>query len=270
MLGDGVRVYHGTSFNVEAGGTVEIGDGSILAGAVFMCAERITLGRCVVASYNVTIADCDFHPLDPDLRRRDAVANAPQGDRRERPPLITAPVVIEDGAWIGIGAIVLKGVRIGDRARIGAGAVVTADVPPGATIAGNPGRLLAPRGLGMTVLDHDWYPAEVPPNVALGERSWLYSSFAFVHHRSERDPSVRIGADSGVYLGSCFDLGPEGEVEIGRYCAVAGAIFASNARIVIGDYAFISHTVVFADSFAAVPPDARRASGADARSRIAA
>jgi len=111
----------------------------------------------------------------------------------------------------------------------------------------------------MTVLDHDWYPAEVPPNVHLGERSWLYSSFSFVHHRSERDPSVRIGADSGVYVGSRFDLGPQGEVEIGRYCAVAGAIFASNARIVIGDYAFISHTVAFADSFAAVPPDARRA-----------
>ena len=69
-LGDGVRVHHGTAFGVEAGGTVEVGDGSILAGVVFMCAERITLGSCVVASYNVTIADCDFHPLDPDLRRR--------------------------------------------------------------------------------------------------------------------------------------------------------------------------------------------------------
>ena len=144
VLGDGVRVYHGTSFAVEAGGTVEIGDGSVLAGALFMCAERITLGMCVVVSYNVTIADCDFHPLDPELRRRDALANAPQGDPGERPPLITAPVVVEDGAWIGIGAIVLKGVRIGKGARIGAGAVVTADVPPGASVAGNPGRLLAP------------------------------------------------------------------------------------------------------------------------------
>lgn len=148
LLGDGVRVYHGTSFGVEPGGMVEIGDGSILAGAVFMCADRITVGRSVVMSYNVTIADCDFHPLDPDLRRRDAVANAPQGDQRERPPLITAPVVVEDGAWIGIGAIVLKGVRIGSRARIGAGAVVTADVPPGATLAGNPGRLQARGDLG--------------------------------------------------------------------------------------------------------------------------
>jgi acetyltransferase-like isoleucine patch superfamily enzyme len=108
----------------------------------------------------------------------------------------------------------------------------------------------------MTLLGHDWYPAEVPANVVLGARSWLYSSFAFVHHHSEREPSVRIGPDSGVYAFSYFDLGPTGEVEIGRYCAVVSAIFSSNGRIVIGDYAFISHAVVLADSFAALPPAA--------------
>jgi acetyltransferase-like isoleucine patch superfamily enzyme len=143
-IGNDVRVYQGTNFSVEAGGMVEVGDGSILAGVVFMCAERITLGRCVVASYNVTIADCDFHPLDPDLRRRDAIANAPEGDRGQRPPLATAPVVVEDGAWIGIGAVILKGVRIGSGARVGAGAVVTGDVSPGTTVAGNPGRSVNP------------------------------------------------------------------------------------------------------------------------------
>jgi Bacterial transferase hexapeptide (six repeats) len=145
LLGDDVRVYHRTVFSVEASGMVEVGDGSVLAGVEFMCAERITLGKCVIVSYNVTIADCDFHPLDPDLRRRDAVANAPEGDRSQRPPLVTAPVVVEDGAWIGIGAIVLKGVRIGRDARIGAGAVVTADVPTGVTVAGNPAKRL-PQG----------------------------------------------------------------------------------------------------------------------------
>lgn len=103
-----------------------------------MCAEAITLGRGVVASYNVTIADCDFHPLDPGLRRRDAIAVAPEGDRGQRPELVTAPIVVDDGAWIGIGAIILKGVRIGRAARVGAGAVVTTDIPPDATFAGNP------------------------------------------------------------------------------------------------------------------------------------
>ena len=143
-LGADVQVFQGTVFSVEADGTVEIGERSVLAGAAFMCAEAITLGRGVVASYNVTIADCDFHPLDPGLRRRDAIAIAPDGDPRQRPELVTAPVVVDDGVWIGVGAIILKGVRIGRDARVGAGAVVTRDVPPHATVVGNPGRPVEP------------------------------------------------------------------------------------------------------------------------------
>ena len=107
----------------------------------------------------------------------------------------------------------------------------------------------------MTVLPHDWYPGEVPSNVTLGERSSLYSSIAFLHHCSEREPSVRIGPRSGVYAGTYFDLGPGGEVQIGKYCSVVGTIFSSNGRIVVGDYTFIAHGVVIADSFAAVPPE---------------
>jgi acetyltransferase-like isoleucine patch superfamily enzyme len=117
----------------------------------------------------------------------------------------------------------------------------------------------------MTVLAHDWYPAEVPANVMLGERSWVHSSFAFIHHRSERDPSVRIGPDSGAYVGTYFDLGPQGEVEIGRYCAVVGTTFASNDRIVIGDYTLIAYGVVIAGSAFAIPAGARVAMGEDSR-----
>jgi acetyltransferase-like isoleucine patch superfamily enzyme len=137
-LGRDVDVYHWTTFNVEVQGAVTIGDGSVLVAAIFMCADEITVGRNVVVSYNVTIADCDFHPLDPRLRRADAVANAPGADRSGRPPLETAPVTIEDDAWLGIGAIVLKGVRIGAGATVGAGAVITHDVPAGASAVGNP------------------------------------------------------------------------------------------------------------------------------------
>lgn len=140
VLGERVRVYTWTTFNVEPSGVVEVGDDTILVGAVFMCNKRISVGRRVVVSYNVTIADSDFHPIDPALRRQDAMANSPFGDRSHRPPIVSRPVVIEDDAWIGIGAIVLKGVRIGRGARVGAGSVVTADVPAGASVAGNPAR----------------------------------------------------------------------------------------------------------------------------------
>lgn len=140
VLGERVTAYTWTEFNVEPTGLLEVGDDTILVGAVFMCAEHVRIGKRVVVSYNVTIADCDFHPRDPEERKRDAVANAPLGDKSLRPPLVARPVVIEDDAWIGIGAIILKGVRVGAGARIAAGAVVTADVPAGATVAGNPAR----------------------------------------------------------------------------------------------------------------------------------
>ena len=106
-------------------------------------------------------------------------------------------------------------------------------------------------------LDHDWYPESLPDNVTIGERSWLYSTFAFLHYRSQRPSGVRIGNDTGVYYTTFFELGPEGEVQIGDFCTVVGAIINTNGRVVIEDYAFISHDVVIADRPLAVPPSTR-------------
>lgn len=55
-------------------------------------------------------------------------------------------MTIEDDVWIGIGAIILKGVTIGEGARIAAGAVVTRDVAKRAQVAGNPARLAGHEG----------------------------------------------------------------------------------------------------------------------------
>jgi len=140
-LGNRVVAYTWTEFNVDPGGIVEIGDDSVLVGAVFMCSERISIGKRAVVSYHVTIADSDFHPLEPEARKRDAIANAPGGDRRQRPAIESRAVEIEDDVWIGIGALILKGVHIGAGARIAAGSVVTHDVPAGALVAGNPARV---------------------------------------------------------------------------------------------------------------------------------
>lgn len=142
-LGANVTVYTWTEFNIDPGGSVAIGDDSILVGAVFMCAERITIGKRVLISYHVTIADSDFHPLDLECRRLDAIANAPDGNRASRPPVESRPIEIGDDAWIGIGTIILKGVHIGSGARVAAGSVVTRDVPAGATVAGNPARIVS-------------------------------------------------------------------------------------------------------------------------------
>lgn len=104
-----------------------------------------------------------------------------------------------------------------------------------------------------TNLPHDWFPPPLPANVMIGERSWCYSSYAFLHCRSRRPCGVRVGHDSGIYHGTFFELGPAGEVEIGDYATLVGATINTNARIVIGSYAFISHEVLMADSAVPTP-----------------
>jgi acetyltransferase-like isoleucine patch superfamily enzyme len=103
-------------------------------------------------------------------------------------------------------------------------------------------------------LAHDWFPRRLPENIDIGERTWIYSSFAFLHYRSQQPCGLRIGNDSGIYNGSFLELGPEGQVEIGDFCTIVGAIISCNTRIVIGDYTLIAHEVVIADRRAPVPP----------------
>jgi len=103
-------------------------------------------------------------------------------------------------------------------------------------------------------LAHDWLDLSLPDNVVLDDGAWLYSAFAFLHHRSERPVSVRIGARSGVYVGSFFELGPAGEVDIGRYCTLVGAIIRTDGRVTIGDFSYLAHEVVIADGPFPRPP----------------
>jgi acetyltransferase-like isoleucine patch superfamily enzyme len=150
VLGNRVRLYAGGwggSISVEPTGLVEIGDDSVLAGVQIMCAESISIGRRVVISYNAVIADSDFHPRDPELRRHDAISGAPYGEFTGFSPRLAAPVVIEDDVTIGINAIILKGAHIGRGAEIFAGSVVTGQIPAGARVVGNPPQV-TPDGAG--------------------------------------------------------------------------------------------------------------------------
>jgi acetyltransferase-like isoleucine patch superfamily enzyme len=106
-----------------------------------------------------------------------------------------------------------------------------------------------------SVLDHDWFPRPLPANVVIGERSWCYSSFAFLHYVSRRPCGVRVGRNSGIYNGTFFELGPDGDVDIGDYCTLVGAIICTNGRVRIEDYAFLAHEVVLADAATAVPSE---------------
>jgi maltose O-acetyltransferase len=109
---------------VGPGGVLRIGDDVLLNYGTSVAVEsQVTIGNRVLVGTYVMIVDNDFH--DPHHRSRH-----PAG----------SPIVIEDDAWIGSKASVLKGVRIGRGAIVGAGAVVTRDVEALAIVAGVPAR----------------------------------------------------------------------------------------------------------------------------------
>jgi acetyltransferase-like isoleucine patch superfamily enzyme len=139
VLGDHVSVYGGCSFSIGLNGKCTVGDFTLLNGALVMAEERIEIGSHCLISWNVGIADSDFHPLEPAQRIIDSHALAPFFKHRPpRPKIRTAPVIISDNVWIGMNAVILKGVTIGENSVVAAGAVVTKSVPPNVVVAGNP------------------------------------------------------------------------------------------------------------------------------------
>ena len=108
-----------------------IGAGSGLSACSICALREVSIGRGVVIGAGVMIFDNDFHCWNGVSQGWD-----PSGIASAR------PVVIEDDVFIGTRAIILKGVRIGKGAVVGAGAVVTRDVAPGAVVAGNPAILI--------------------------------------------------------------------------------------------------------------------------------
>jgi acetyltransferase-like isoleucine patch superfamily enzyme len=139
VIGNHVSCYAGCSFAVGKEGLCTIGDFTLLNGALIMVEEKIEIGSHCLVSWNVGIADSDFHPLEPAQRLIDAHALAPFfKDRPPRPKLKTAPVIISNNVWIGMNATILKGVTVGENSVVAAGSVVTKSVPPNVVVAGNP------------------------------------------------------------------------------------------------------------------------------------
>jgi acetyltransferase-like isoleucine patch superfamily enzyme len=116
--------YPGVRLECWPGALIRIGNGTYLnRGTEIVAAQRITIGRDCKIAREVIIMDTDQHAL-------------PNNE------LVASPVTIEDRVWIGARAIILKGVTIGHDAVIGAGSVVTRDVPALAVVGGVPARIL--------------------------------------------------------------------------------------------------------------------------------
>jgi maltose O-acetyltransferase len=120
---------------------------------VFACdyGRNIRAGRNLFVNFNCVFLDCAPIEIGDDVQIGPAVqiytAAHPLDPARRRAGLEYArPVRIGNNVWIGGGAILLPGITVGDDAVIGAGSVVTRDVPAGALVAGNPSRVMHPAG----------------------------------------------------------------------------------------------------------------------------
>ena len=117
-----------TAWNVGGWhGSIEIGKYCLITpGVRIMAAEKILIGDSCMIAHGAYISDADWHGIY---------------DRAE-PVGKTKPVILEDNVWIGDSAIICKGVRIGKNSIIGAGSVVTKDVPSNTIFAGNPAKFV--------------------------------------------------------------------------------------------------------------------------------
>jgi maltose O-acetyltransferase len=116
---------------------------------IFACdyGYNIVAGRNLFMNYNCVLLDCAPIVIGDDVQFGPAVqvytAHHPLDAATRRDGLESAsPVSIGDNVWVGGAAVICPGVEIGDDAVIGAGSVVTRNVPAGAIVAGNPARVL--------------------------------------------------------------------------------------------------------------------------------
>jgi acetyltransferase-like isoleucine patch superfamily enzyme len=129
-------------------GQVTIGKRAYIGDCSIICRDRVVLGDDVTIAWGVTLYDHNSHSLDWQQRRKvvDHFLNC-EGNSNPYIDLdwtgvTSSPIVIEDRAWIGFNSVVLKGIRIGEGAVVGAGSVVTRDVPPYVVVGGNPATVI--------------------------------------------------------------------------------------------------------------------------------
>ncbi len=118
-------------------GEIIVGENTELNGTSIISSMRVAIGRHVLFGPGVIIMDTDGHVIDRTQPDKPSCRQC-------------APVLIEDHAWIGLDAVILKGVTIGHHAVVAARAVVTKNVPPHTIVGGNPARSIKTFGDHLT------------------------------------------------------------------------------------------------------------------------
>lgn len=148
VLEPGVLIFHPE--NVEIGDEVYVGHYAILKGYYknkLTIGSRVWIGQGAFlhAAGGLCIGErVGIGPGVKILTSQHAMPETPESPIMDG-DLLFAPVFLEDGCDLGVGSIVLPGVRVGRGAQVGAGAVVTQDVPAGSIVAGVPARVVGNR-----------------------------------------------------------------------------------------------------------------------------
>lgn len=115
----------------------------------FLCdyGRYISIGHNTFINFGCVILDCNRVDIGADVQFGPCVQllaayHPVDAGERIKGPELSKPIRIEDNVWIGGGAIVLPGVTVGTNSTVGAGSVVTRDVPANVVVAGNPARLI--------------------------------------------------------------------------------------------------------------------------------
>lgn len=129
-------------------GKISIGNRTFIGGGTFICIDTIEIGDDVMFSWGCTVADNNSHSHIWTQRQHDVrdwkkgIDEQKLGFYKDWKNVKYKKIIIKNKAWIGFNAIILKGVTIGEGAIVGAGSVVTKDVPDWAIVAGNPAQII--------------------------------------------------------------------------------------------------------------------------------
>lgn len=130
-------------------GYVSIGDQTYIGYSTIISHNSVEIGNHVTIAWGTHIYDHDSHSSNYMLRRKDLqdelndIRNGVSFIKnKDWSSVVSKPIKICDDAWIGMNVIILKGVTIGEGAVIGAGSVVTHDIPAWSVAAGNPAKVV--------------------------------------------------------------------------------------------------------------------------------
>ena len=135
IFGDDCGVVSGrmsitTPWTHAPNAVIKFGNRVLLTGTRFGCENRIEIGDHSGLS-DARLMDTDFHSMD-------VSEDQPRYNTHGR----SKPIIISRNVWVGAGAMILKGVQIGENAVVAAGSVVVANVPANAVVLGNPARVV--------------------------------------------------------------------------------------------------------------------------------